>query len=124
MAYKGRMISGYGDEDTPAEARLVHQFIRTYAGQVKGNIVFIDVNDNKQQPEGTSMSNPRHARVVAWLVAEMHHFGLAAKVPTKDKDGRRASILVMSPYQAQGTRLNWAIGSLSRAEYCAELVDV
>lgn len=124
LAYGGRMISGYGNTEIPPEATLAHRFIHGFAPKARHNVMFIDIKNDKEAQEGPSVSNPQHATFIASLVASIFEAGLCKSVPVGNESGKRARILVMSPYSAQVCRLNWAIGALSRAEYVPELVDV
>jgi hypothetical protein len=56
----------------------------------------------------------------------MFAFGLCHSLPSdSDKqNGKRARILIMSQYRAQIARLTIAIASLSKSEYCPNLVDI
>lgn len=124
LAYEGRMVSGYDVDHEPAPAALFHHFMTKFAPKARGNIVFVDIRDDRELRDGLSFSNPQHATYVASLVMEMFAAGLCSTMPTVTEPGKRARILVMSPYRAQVSRLNTTIGRLSKFEYVQDLVDV
>lgn len=127
MAYGGKMISAYLKDLKVPQADIVHRFIESIGQRgikPKGNIFLYNVKGDEEFQEGTSYSNAAHAAVAADLVSRLFRYGVCSELPTATIDGKRARILVMSPYKSQTTRLQWAIGGLSKTEYCPSLVDV
>ncbi|KAK8064317.1 NAM7-nonsense-mediated mRNA decay protein [Apiospora saccharicola] len=119
--YEGKMKSAHND--LTDEYDRVHQFLGLYRRGTGGPVLMLNMPSYEAQ-DGTSYLNHTNAGFVVRAVVNAFKQELCAVHPTETNPGKRARIVIISPYDAQRQLYNELLSRVSDAEFVRDLVDV
>ncbi|KAK8113593.1 nonsense transcript regulator [Apiospora sp. TS-2023a] len=119
--YEGKMESAHNDFTD--EFYRVRHFLGRYGRGVAGPVLMLNMQSYEDQ-DGTSYLNHTNAGFVVRAVVNAFKQDLCAIHPTETTPGKRARIVIISPYDAQRQLYNELLSRVSDAEFVRDLVDV
>lgn len=120
LFYEGQMLPGHNDRMTP-EAKIARQWLHSLmppSTTVFGSlIVLLDTEGSYEYEYGTSYGNRANAHLALELARQAERFGVCAKVPTAKEEGRRATVLIITPYLTQLALYEAELAKHARCKY-------
>ena len=93
-------------------------------GSTVGSNLLIDMLDSGETRMGLSKQNEGHARLIVAIVRSLFAINVCGELPTETTPGKRAKILILSPYSAQVQLIKKELWLMNKDEVRMDDVEV